>query len=271
MEFTKMHGAGNDFIFLLDLDLRYFNLESKIAKIVCDRHYGIGADGLVLVRKSNIADIKMVIINADGSHANMCGNATRCFAKYVYEKGIVEKDTINLETDDGIKQLTLKVKDGKVNEVKVCMGRGSFDGKNIPLSGYDKLINQGILINDEIITMTSVLVGVPHTVLINSHLDVDNGKDIEHLDIFPEGTNVNFVKIIDRNNIEVKTWERGAGATLACGTGCSASVLVTYKLGLTSNNVTVNVPGGIIKIEILEDEIYMIGGSEFICEGIMNQ
>lgn len=271
MEFTKMQGAGNDFIFLLDLDLRYFGLESKIAKNMCDRHFGVGADGLVLVRKSNIADIKMVIINSDGSLANMCGNATRCFGKYVYEKGIVEKELITLETGDGIKELSLKVKDNKVYEVKVCMGEGSFEGDKIPLNNKKDLINEEIVINGDIIKMTSVLVGVPHTVIIDSMYDVIKGKEIEKFELFSEGTNVNFVTIKDRENINVDTWERGAGATLACGTGCSASVLITNKLGLTSNRVNVKVPGGNLIIEINDGKIYMIGNSEFICEGIMYQ
>lgn len=271
MEFTKMQGAGNDFIFLLDLDLRYYKLESKIARTVCDRHYGIGADGLVLVRKSTVADIKMVIINADGSLANMCGNATRCFGKYVYEKGIIEKENISLETGDGIKNLQLKIVDNKVCEVKVAIGKGSFSGKDIPLSNKDSLINEEVLINGEGINMTSALVGVPHTVIINSDYDVVKGKEIEKFYLFKEGTNVNFVTIIDKNNIEVKTWERGAGATLACGTGCSASVLVTNKLGLTSNKVNVKAPGGNLIIEIVDGEIYMSGGAEFVFEGIMYQ
>lgn len=269
MEFTKMQGAGNDFIFLLDLDMRYSKLESKIAKRLCDRHFGIGADGLVLVRKSSIADIKMVIINADGSLANMCGNATRCFAKYVYEKGIIKKDTILLETGDGIKEIKLTIKNDKVKEIRVHMGVGSFKGKDIGLDKKQSLINEKININGDIINMTSVLVGVPHTIIIDSPYDISKGKEIEKHHLFKEGTNVNFIRILDQNNIEVKTWERGAGATLACGTGCSASVLVTNKLGLTSDSVNVFVPGGELKIEIINKNIYMIGQAEFICEGIM--
>lgn len=269
MEFIKMHGTGNDFIFLLDLDNKYIGQEDILARKLCHRRFGIGADGIVLVRKSIVADIKMVIVNSDGSAANMCGNAIRCFGKYVFENNIISKEIIKVETGDGIKELELKINNNKVEGIKVYMGEISFDGKLIPLKNKDKLIDEEIFVNDKIYRASSILVGVPHTVIFvdNENYDVSEGKYIEKYELFEEGTNVNFVKVIDDENIFVKTWERGAGATYSCGTGCSASVVICNKLNLTKDKVNVRVPGGNLRIEIEGNSIYMIGNAEFICSG----
>ena len=254
MKFTKMHGTGNDFIFLLDLNNEYVGQEESLAKKLCHRRFGIGADGLVLVRNSNVADIQMVIINSDGSRANMCGNAIRCFGKYVYERNIVTKDLISVETGDGIKKLELTITNGIVKGVKVYMG---------------ELIDEEINVNGKKYNATSILVGVPHTVIFvdDENFDVSEGKNIEKYELFEQGTNVNFVKVVDDENIIVKTWERGAGATYSCGTGCSASVVVSNKLNLTKKKVNVKVPGGDLRIEIEGNSIYMIGDASFICDG----
>ena len=252
MEFIKMHGTGNDFIFLLDLDNKYIGQES------------------VLVRKSEIADIKMVIVNSDGSAANMCGNAIRCFGKYVFENNIINKDIITVETGDGVKELKLKINsDKKVETVKVYMGEITFDGSLIPLKNKNKLIDEDIVDNGKKYKASSILVGVPHTVIFveDDNYDVTEGKYIEKYELFEEGTNVNFVKVIDDENILVRTWERGAGATYSCGTGCSASVVICNKLNLTKDKVNVRVPGGQLRIELEGTSIYMIGDAEFICSG----
>lgn len=269
MEFVKMHGTGNDFIFLLDLDNNYSGQESSIAKKLCHRRFGIGADGIVLVRKSTIADIKMVIVNSDGSSANMCGNAIRCFGKYVYEKGIIPKSSILVETGDGVKKLELTIENNKVSTVKVYMGEINFDGSLIPLKNKKELINEDINVNGKVYKASSILVGVPHTVIFveDENYDVTEGKYIEKYDLFKNGTNVNFVKVIDDNNILVRTWERGAGFTYSCGTGCSASVVVCNKLKMTKDKVNVKVPGGNLVIELEGTSIYMIGNAEFICSG----
>ena len=238
MKFTKMHGTGNDFIFLLDLNNEYVGQEESLAKKLCHRRFGIGADGLVLVRNSNVADIQMVIINSDGSRANMCGNAIRCFGKYIYERNIVTKDLISVETGDGIKKLELTITNGIVKGVKVYMGEISFDGLLVPLKNKSELIDEEINVNGKKYNATSILVGVPHTVIF-----------------------------VDDENIIVKTWERGAGATYSCGTGCSASVVVSNKLNLTKKKVNVKVPGGDLRIEIEGNSIYMIGDASFICDG----
>ncbi|MGL5149938.1 MAG: diaminopimelate epimerase [Clostridium sp.] len=269
MEFVKMHGAGNDFIIIEDLDGIFEKNEQEIAKKLCHRNFGIGADGLVIIRKSNISDIKMVIINSDGSRANMCGNATRCFGRYVYDKGLVQNSRVHIETGDGEKIVNLLLEDDKFKSAKVFMGKPSFNGKDFGLLNKKNLINEVYEIGGKDYKLTTMLMGVPHTIVIRDkeEYDVTEGKNIEKYSLFSEGTNVNFVKIIDNNKISVETWERGAGATLACGTGCCASVAYTSKEGLTSNNVKVNAPGGILHIDITEDGVYMTGDAKYICKG----
>lgn len=270
MNFTKMHGTGNDFIMINDLDLKYLNQESEIAKKICHRRFGVGADGLILVRPSETADTQMVIVNSDGSIANMCGNGIRCFGRYVYDKNIVSSNIFKVETGDGIKVLELSIKDdGTVDNIKVNMGKPSFDGKAIPLDNRDKLIDGSIDVKGKLYNVTTLLMGVPHTVVFDNgdNLEVEEGKDIEKYPLFKEGTNVNFVKIVDNDNIEVRTWERGAGATYSCGTGCCASVVVSNLFKYVDKKVNVKVPGGSLIIEILDDMVYMSGSAEFICEG----
>ncbi|MGL5647735.1 MAG: diaminopimelate epimerase [Clostridium sp.] len=269
MNFVKMHGIGNDFIIIEDLENKIKD-ESELSKKVCHRRFGIGADGLVLVRKSNFCDIQMVIINSDGSRPNMCGNAIRCFSKYVYDKGIVKNSNFSVETGDGRKDIILTREKDKVTGIRVFMGKESFAGEDIKLKdSLKELINYKITIKDNDIELNSVLVGVPHTIVIDNEdkLDTEFGQNIEKLDLFKEGTNVNFIKVIDKDNIVVRTWERGAGATLACGTGACASVKMLNKLGIIRENVLVKLPGGELKIELKPEGIYMIGPAEYICKG----
>ncbi|AOR23928.1 diaminopimelate epimerase [Clostridium taeniosporum] len=269
MEFYKMQGAGNDFIFIEDFNYKIKD-ECELAKKVCNRHFGIGADGLIIVRKSQNSMAKMVIINSDGSRANMCGNAIRCFGKYVYENKIINKTKFSVETGDGVKEIELTLKENKVEYVKVYMGKPCFDGKYIPLNNLDSLIDKEIVVDNETYNMTTLLIGVPHTVIFeeNKEYEVNLGEKIEKFNLFKEGTNVNFVKVNDDKHIRVNTWERGAGATLACGTGCCASAVVAKKLGYVSGEkIFVKAPGGTLIIEVLEDGVYMSGPAEFICKG----
>lgn len=270
MEFTKMQGAGNDFIFILDWDLRCYQAESKIAQKLCDRHFGLGADGVVFVRKSQVADGKMVIINSDGSKANMCGNALRCFVKYLFEKGIVEKNVATVETGDGIKEVTMEILEDKVIMARAEMGKPSFEPYDIPLTINEKIISKTMEIEGVEYELTTLLMGVPHTIVIkeNEEYNVNEGVNIEKHPVFKEGTNVNFVNIIDRENINIKTWERGAGATLCCGTGCSAAAYALNYLGLVDAKVNVHAPGGTLVIEIIDGNVYMSGKAQFVCEGI---
>lgn len=269
MNFVKMQGLGNDFILVEDREELLINREIEIAKEVCHRRFGIGADGLVIIRNSKLADAKMVIINSDGSRANMCGNAIRCFAKYLYEAKMINKTEIAIETGDGIKRVNLTIKNNEVSLVRVNMGRASFKGEDILLRSKDKLINEEVKINNNNYKLTSLLMGVPHTILINdkNQYSIEDGKIIERYDLFTEGTNVNLVNKIDENNIQVQTWERGAGATLACGTGCCAAVVALNKLGMCTDSVKVTTLGGILEVELKGEDVYMIGEARFICKG----
>lgn len=261
MNFVKMNGNGNDFIVINDMKNELVDKECEIAKKLCDRHFGIGADGILLVRKSSASDIKMVIINSDGSYASMCGNGIRCFAKYVYDNNIIRKETINIETGDGIKYAKLEVQDGEVRRVSINMGVPSFELRDIPAIADEKIVNKKIMVCKREYTITSMLMGVPHTVVIGKLDDykIEEGKLLEKLNIFPKGTNVNFCEVISRDKIKVKTWERGAGPTLACGTGSCASVVACKELGLTGSKVEVHVPGGILFVEITNDGVIMKG------------
>lgn len=269
MKFTKMQGIGNDFIFIEDFENNMLDNEIEIAKKVCDRHYGIGADGLIVIRRGNNSNMKMTIINSDGSRANMCGNAIRCFGRYVYDKGYVETKTFNVETDDGVKEITLIEENNKISGARVYMGKPSFEASDIPLVGIDKLINEEVKIGDKEYKLTTLLVGVPHTIIIKEErdFDVEEGALIEKFKYFKEGTNVNFAEVIDRKHINVKTWERGAGATLACGTGTCATVYALNMFDLVDDTVEATLPGGKLTIEIREEGIYMIGNAEYICKG----
>ncbi|MCY6483734.1 diaminopimelate epimerase [Clostridium aestuarii] len=269
MKFTKMHGTGNDFIVIEDLDEELKEKESELSKKLCHRRFGIGGDGVLVVRKSNIADVKMEIINSDGSYAEMCGNGIRCFARYVYDKSIIKKDIINIETGDGVKIAYLQLEDNQVVGIKINMGKYSLEPKNIPVKSEEKVINKDIIINKNEYKITSMFMGVPHTVImckLEEH-DIEEGKFIEQCDFFEQGTNVNFCEVVDKNTIKVKTWERGAGPTLACGTGSCSCVIACNLFGYTNSSVRVIVPGGELKIQYLPEKVFMTGPAEIVYEG----
>lgn len=269
MIFTKMHGTGNDFVVIEDLKYELDKREAEIAKKLCHRHFGIGADGILLVKKSDIAHIKMVIINADGSYAEMCGNGIRCFAKYVYENGIVKKDTIKIETGDGIKTAFLTVEDNKVKGITINMGNYSLDPKDYAGDSKDEIIEKKINVNDKEYEITTMLMGVPHTVIMGKldEYDVKEGKDIEVYPLFKNKTNVNFCEVVKDDLIKVKTWERGAGPTWACGTGsCSCAVCCNY-LGYTKDKVKVVVPGGELVVELTDKGVLMTGPAKTVFKG----
>lgn len=262
MRFTKMHGTGNDFIVIDDRENKFLGNESEIAKILCNRHFGIGADGILLIRNAANADIEMVIINADGSYAEMCGNGIRCFSKYIYDENIIRKQEIKIKTGDGIKTAEIETVNGKTEKITINMGMPSFKPSEIPALVNKEIINYSLKIKDSEYKINTMLMGVPHTVIFGKLHDFNmyEGKKIENCkDIFPKGTNVNFCEVINDSSIRIKTWERGAGATLACGTGCCASAVASNKLGYTGKNTDVFVPGGKVHIDICEDGIYMTG------------
>ena len=272
MKFWKLHGIGNDFI---AIDGRFDNIDcdnyEELAKKVCHRRFSVGADGLLVVKDSNLADIEMVYYNSDGSRAAMCGNGLRCFVKFVYDNNIVSKDEFNVYTLDGIKKIKVCLEDNKIYSIKVNMGKGSFLTKDISIN-FDKeiFVNEKIKVIDKEFTLSSMLMGVPHTITLVDELNLDEvykyGKEIEKYNIFSKGTNVNFVKIEDENNISVHTWERGCGYTLACGTGMTASAVICNYLNKVGKSVNVKSQGGSVKIDI-EDFVYMTGPSVKICEG----
>jgi len=266
IQFQKMHGLGNDFIFLNDIDLTKYNLQS-LAIQICDRHTGIGADGIVLILPSNKADIKMRIVNSDGSEANMCGNAIRCFAKLVYESGMIVKDTFKIETYAGVIIPELIIENNLVEAVRVNMGEPKLKKADIPMIGKktDTAINIPIKVGKTTYNVTSLLMGVPHTMVFVDDLDhidlLTVGRQIEKNDAYPKGTNVNFVQVINEDEIKVRTWERGAGSTLACGTGSCASVVASSLTGRTSKKVTVHLALGDLLIEWIDKKVFMTGGA----------
>lgn len=268
LNFTKMQGAGNDFIVFEDFENKYTDLET-LAKKLCDRHFGIGGDGILVARKSDICDIEMIIINADGSYASMCGNGIRCFAKFVYESGYVNSTRIKIQTGDGIKEALLTLVNDKVSKVTINMGLPSFNPSDYYGNSEAEIINKVININNKDYKITSMLMGVPHTIIIDdlNKYDVSEGKNIEKFNLFSKGTNVNFCEVKNRKHIIVKTWERGAGATLACGTGSCASVVACNKLDLVDNTVKVTIPGGELTIEITNSGIMMTGPAEAVFKG----
>ncbi len=273
MKFTKMQGIGNDFIIMEHDELNGMS-EKELAVKLCDRHFGIGADGLILVCDSTAQDVRMEIINSDGSEAQMCGNGIRCFTKYVFERGIVKKKKMNIETLAGviISEVFLD-NEGKVNKVRADMGAPVLEREKIPVRGSGTFINQRLPILGKIFYISAVNTGVPHAVIFID--DIDNfdvtayGQAIEKNENFPAGTNADFVKAIGKDELKMKTWERGAGLTLACGSGACAAAYISYIIGLTNNRVNVNLPGGKLFIEI-EDNICMTGPCEKVFAGDVN-
>lgn len=268
LKFIKMQGAGNNFVVFEDIEEKYKDL-GTLAKKLCDRNFGIGGDGILVVRRSKIADIQMIIINSDGSYAGMCGNGIRCFGKYVYENNIVRKSNFTVETGDGIKVCHLFIEDNKVKSVKINMERENFNPKSIPALSEDEIIKKDICVNGKSYNITALLLGVPHTVILtkDGEFRVEEGAAIETHELFPKGTNVNFCRVVNRGEIKVNTWERGAGPTLACGTGCCSSVVVCNKLNLVDESVKVIAPGGILIVEITEEGVMMTGPAENVFKG----
>lgn len=274
MNFWKLHGVGNDFIAIDGrFDNKYSNDYSDLAKKVCHRRFGVGADGLLVVKTSDISDVEMVYYNSDGSRANMCGNGLRCFCKFVYDNNIVKDTEFSVYTLDGIKKISLNIESEKNYTIRVNMGKPNFNPKNIPVNtNKEVFIKEKLLIDNKEVEVSSILMGVPHTIVFVDELIKEDiykyGKLIEENEIFPNKTNVNFVKVDDKDNIHVYTWERGCGYTLGCGTGMTASVILANYLGKTNEIVNVKSEGGSVRIELLDD-VYMIGNAVKICEGTL--
>lgn len=265
MEFTKMEGCGNDYVYVNGFINKIEN-PNKLSEFVSNRNFGIGSDGLIVINPSDVADFRMSMYNADGSEGKMCGNGIRCVAKYVYDNKLTDKTTITVETLSGIKTLVLNVEDDKVKTVRVNMGSPIIHAKDVPvISDNEKVIDQPIIVDDKEYKITCVSMGNPHAI---TFIDNTDSLDIEHIgpkfennSIFPDRINTEFIQIIDRNTIKMRVWERGSGETLACGTGACASVVACVLNGLTDNKVTVKLLGGDLFIEYNqeEDTVYMTG------------
>ncbi len=274
IKFQKFQGTGNDFIIFKDIDVSNIN-HNELAKRVCNRNFGVGADGMMIVRESSIADVKMSFYNTDGSIATMCGNGIRCFAKFVYENNIVNNSNFEVETLAGIMKVEVEIKEAKVNLVTVNLGKPLFFANQIPMTtDNEKYINKEIEIYGKKIKISSLVIGTIHTVVFTDDFEEINleeiGKSIENNKLFPMKTNVNFCKIIDKSNIEVLTWEKGVGMTLSCGTGAAASSIVSSIVHGCDKKIKVNLKGGQLMIEDKEGEIYMTGTAKLICKGIYN-
>lgn len=259
MRFTKMHGLENDYLYI------YGEVPSNVKELsikLSDRHFGAGSDGLIYISKSNIADFKMRIFNADGSEAKMCGNGIRCVGKYVYDKGYTDKTSLTIETLSGIRTLNLQLVAGKVKSVSVDMGKAVADSPT------------EITVEGKAVTLTPVSVGNPHAVISVDDIDkaplTTLGPKIEKHQFFPDGVNVEFVQVLSPNKLRMRVWERGSGVTMACGTGACASAMaaIAAKHCRYNEDISVQLDGGTLKINIAPDNsVQMTGPAEFVYEG----
>ena len=273
MKFTKMHGIGNDYVYV-NCFKETVEHPSEMAIKVSDRHFGIGSDGLILIKPSEVADGKMEMYNADGSQGAMCGNGIRCVAKYMYDYGITDKTSISVETKSGIKYLDLTIKDGKVDTVKVNMGTPILKAADIPVrSEKEQVINEPVMVDGKEWKITCVSMGNPHAITYIDdvkNLEIEKiGPKFENHEIFPDRVNTEFVHVIDRNTVEMRVWERGSGETLACGTGACAVAVSSILNGLTEEEVTVKLRGGDLKIfwDRTENKVYMTGSATTVFDG----
>lgn len=280
IKFTKMEGLGNDYVYI-DCTKQDIKNSSELAKVISDRHFGVGSDGLILIKKSKIADFRMQMFNSDGTEAEMCGNGIRCVGKFVYDKGLTDKTTLKIETLAGIKILNLNVEDGKVKTVRVDMGEPILDYKLIPARDGKvykskdgiKFYKVNINIDNDLKELTCVSMGNPHGVDFMNNMEKlkieKYGPIIEVDNHFPNKVNAEFIEIVDKNNINMRVWERGAGETLACGTGACASVVASVLNGYTDRIVKVNLLGGNLDIEWNKDDnhVYMTGPARTVFEG----
>ncbi len=275
MKFVKMHGLGNDFVIINNIDTNASMDYGRMAVNICHRNFGVGADGLVVLLPSETAHLTMRIFNPDGSEAEMCGNATRCVAKYVYEKGIIKDESIRISTLVGLIITQIKTNGEKVESVKVNMGIPRLKPEQIPttLYGNPEVINQPLDINDLHFNVTCVSMGNPHCIIYVEKLEEvplhQWGPLVEKSAAFPAYTNVEFVEVVDDSNVKVKVWERGAGTTMACGTGACAVAVAGVLNGKNKRNVNVQLPGGVLEIQwdSQDNFVYMTGTAEYVFEG----
>ena len=278
MEFSKMHGCGNDYVYVNCMEKELPN-PNAISEYVSHRQFGIGSDGLICIMPSQVADFRMRMFNADASEGKMCGNGTRCIAKYVYDNGLTDKTTITLETLGGIKTIDMTVVDGKVTEAVVDMGEPIFRTKEIPMiSDHYVFMDQGLVIDDDTVyNGTAISMGNPHFVIFVDDVDAvkleEIGPRIENHPLFPERTNVEFVQVIDENTVKFRVWERGSGETWACGTGaCAVTVTCIFlsKAGKKDQELNVLVKGGKLKVTYRSDNhVFLKGPATHVFDGVI--
>lgn len=265
MKFTKMHGIGNDYVYM-DCTKKPLKNPEELARLVSDRHKGIGADGLILIQSCEHADFEMAMYNADGSYGKMCGNGIRCVAKYVYDNGLTEKTELDILSGGAVKHLKLTVKDGKVEKVRVNMGEPVLEPARIPVIGKgEALVGEPVVVDNQVWEMTCVSMGNPHAVVFVDDVEELNleeiGPKFENHERFPDRINTEFVHRIDGKHLKMRVWERGSGETMACGTGACAVAVAAVLNGLAEREVTVHLLGG--SLEICWDEndncVYMTG------------
>lgn len=273
MRFTKMHGIGNDYIYVNCFEEAVEN-PRELAVAMSKPHFGVGADGLVLLEPSDTADFGMRIFNADGSEAQMCGNASRCIGKYVYERGLTTKTEIMLRTLSGLRLLKLTVQSGKVSKVRVDMGSPELNPRLIPVDlPGEMVLDHRIAAAGHTYQITCVSMGNPHAVIFVEDPDIVNlpaiGPAIENHSLFPQRTNVEFVKVIRRDLIQMRVWERGSGETMACGTGACASLVASVLRGRADRGATVKLLGGDLMVEwsAEDNHVYQEGPAEFVFDG----
>ncbi len=274
MKFSKMHGIGNDYIYVNCFEEKVDEPE-KVSVVLSDRHKGIGSDGLVLIMPSEIADFRMRIFNADGSEAMMCGNATRCIGKYVYDMGLTDKTEVTLETNSGIKYLKLFLGDGKVDMVTVDMGKAILVPRDIPVdSELESFVSQPLEVGGKEYKVTCVSMGNPHAVIFTEGIDSLElekiGPLFENHKLFPNRINTEFVEVIDSHTLKMRVWERGSGETFACGTGTCATVVAAVLNGICPKDeeVLVHLRGGDLRIIWKNDgTVLMTGPAEYVFEG----
>ncbi len=279
MKFTKMHGCGNDYIYI-DCFKENVENERQAAIFLSDRHFGVGGDGIILIKKGKKADFEMVMYNADGSRAEMCGNAIRCVAKYVYDNKYVSNTDFTVESMGAVKYITVSVENGKAVSARVDMGAPILKSSDVPVNSEEQsVINQKITVADRQFAMTCVSMGNPHAVMFidesprDFDLDYYGSKFECNTDVFPNKVNAEFARVIDRKNIEMRVYERGTGETLACGTGTCATVVAAILNGLVDHDVTVHLLGGDLQISWSgneKDSVFMTGPAVTVFEGEIN-
>lgn len=275
MIFTKMHGLGNDYVCINCFRERVED-PPGFARALCDRHYGIGADGLILICPSKVSDFKMEIYNSDGSVAGMCGNGIRCLGKYVYDYGLTGKETLSIETKSGIRNMHLHIQDGKACGAMVDMGVPRLNAHSIPiLSEKDLVINDPIEVQEKNYRMTGISMGNPHAVIFSEEINgislEETGRELEFHPRFPERANIEFCHVTARDRMEIRVWERGVGETLACGTGACAAVVASVLNDLTDEEVIVKLLGGELSVrwDRKVNHVFLEGPAVKVFDGVL--